>query len=95
MLWSVPLAGPPRPSLVPISFHLRKQANLLEVHHSAESRMSVNRLRCRLRHQTPTHQMTKTIPIPALVKDQIPVADNAIAPKAPAETIIPIKNLIL
>ena len=57
--------------------------------------MSVNRLRCRLRHQTPTHQMTKTIPIPALVKDQIPVADNAIAPKAPAETIIPIKNLIL
>src|ERR1035437_5861141 len=70
-------------------------------HQSAEPCISINRLRCRLRHHTPTSQATTITPSPAPtvtpVETQAPVAPDVhsfTAPSMAVNTMIPVATLI-
>src|SRR5450830_519205 len=70
-------------------------------HQSAESRVSINRLRCRLRNHNPTIQATATTPSPAPTMTPVetqslvaPDVHSFTAHSAVANTIIPIATLI-
>src|ERR1035437_8213347 len=70
-------------------------------HQSAESRVSINRLRCRLRNHNPTIQATATTPSPAPTMTPVetqslvaPDVHSFTAPSAAANTTIPIATLI-